>query len=243
MATQGCGHATGGGHFRIFAHGDRGFRISLLPGPERIVGARAAFTSDIAVIGGPKKEIHMAKNARSCTVFLLVAIAASLPGCAEEPLDAKAAESNGPGATGAGDTSPEQARSVRGIHECLKLWEAGNQDEAVALLLQLYDERMASGPLRILDMTEARFVEHTLAQRDAMQKQMLADIKVFKQLVGETLRRAEADARAKNGQEARRKLDAVDFLGRANSGEEVPLLVNLVGEWTIKKAKAARQSF
>ena len=157
-------------------------------------------------------------------VGLHVALAAA--GCSPGPNQGASSFESPPAAS-----EPTASRHVPlRIDEVLDQWRAGHREEAIRLLLELNDSQAAASAYRPFDLSEEGFIAKPKAERDALQEEMLTELKALRELAREIDGKANRAAQAGDLGTSSRLLAALKLLGAANRGPEVPKLVGLVGE-------------
>ncbi len=116
------------------------------------------------------------------------------------------------------------------IRELLTKWSVGEEDAAVAGVVELSRSAAGADGLRLYAMTEQQFAALPVEQRTALQSEMLDSLQHLRALAREIRRRASDAAAAGRTDEADGLIESLRALAQANSGPQVPLAVDMVAK-------------
>lgn len=118
----------------------------------------------------------------------------------------------------------------------MELWSSGDRDTAVQTVVKLCDAGAKTEQLRPYTMTEAEFVALPIDEQQERKMEIVKDLETLREITRELARRSEAAAAAGDLASAEAHLRVNKRIGEANTGPDVMLIVNLLGEAITKRA-------
>lgn len=172
---------------------------------------------------------------RAALPLHLVLIAAGLQSCTSNPKHTEpAAPEFARVSAKAGGNQPTTVPPD--IHAVLRKWSTGDQEGAIAALLELAESKGMPGHCRLSELSEEQFVRVPTTRREVLKEEMLVDVEKFRAVLDEVERRAAAAADAGNIRVAEKLLRAMRYVAAANTGAQMTLLSDMVGRAYVKRA-------
>lgn len=140
------------------------------------------------------------------------------------PLEATGGETAPPGDVPVPGLQPDPIEGV------LQQWAEGGRDEAVACFLEMTDQ--VDSPVkkyRLYDFSEAHFVSLPVDRRERLQEEMMAKLRLLREFARELDHRRKEARDAGDTAGEQRVTSALMKLASANTGPDVPKVVELVG--------------
>ena len=151
----------------------------------------------------------------------------------------RASQPTPPHQTGTATAATPDARPIRAV---LAMWRSGRRHaalEAVAAMAQRDDWHTA---LCLMPMTEEQFIRLPQDEQTSLQQRLVEDLDIVRALA-RGLRAEARQAEAAGDHEAAQQWRlALRRLGRANRGQHVPALVDLVGQAILRLDQSHTQS-